>query len=208
MSWCFAEMYLELVCFVLILKPALFLIDQAAAIWARESAKKPFWPALVLGILAPDDQKEDWHWALTARNEMRLPEALRTQLTTGKRKAEQALKRQGEGLADPQSFFLVEFLGTHEFIWVRETDIVESFEPDDDPNNKAQAALKKKRPNQSRASSLVGSKKYQAAIEEAGQCIFLADSIRLDMNLHPAHSISICLDRQDGPSRNSSLNYK
>ena len=99
---------------------------------------------------------------------MRLPEALRTQLSAGKRKAEQALKRQGEGLADPQSFFLVEFLGTHEFIWVRETDIVESFDPDDDPNNKAQAA-KKKRANNSRGSSLIGSKKYQAAIEEAGQ---------------------------------------
>ena len=120
-----------------------------------------------MGILAPDDQKEDWHWALTDRNERRLPEALRTQLATGKRKAELALKRQSQGQADPQSFFLVEFLGTHEFIWVRETDIVESFEPDDDPNVKMQLA-KKKRSGGRVSSVIVGSKKYQAAIEEAG----------------------------------------
>jgi len=120
----------------------------------------------VLGILAPDDQREDWHWALTSRNEQRLPEALRTQLTAGKRKAEQALKRQSMGQADPQSFFLVEFLGTHEFIWVRETDIVESFEPEDDPNVKLQNSKKKR--STGRTPSIVGSKKYQAAIEEAG----------------------------------------
>jgi PWWP domain len=152
----------------------------------------------VLGILAPDDQKEDWHWALTERNEMRLPEALRTQLTAGKRKAEQALKRQGEGLSDPQSFFLVEFLGTHEFIWVRETDIVESFEPDDDPNNKAQAA-KKKRSNAGRGSSLVGSKKYQAAIEEAGQYNLKWGSIRRAINLRPADSNLFVWNSRMGP---------
>ena len=45
---------------------------MAAAVWARESSKKPFWPALVLGIIAPDDQKEDWHKFLTERNEARI----------------------------------------------------------------------------------------------------------------------------------------
>lgn len=141
---------------------------MAAAIWARESSKKPFWPALVLGILAPEDQKEGWHRALTERNEQRLPEALRSQLSAGKRKAEQALKRQSQGHADPQSFFLVEFLGTHEFIWVRETDIVESFEPDDDPNLKAPPNKKKRAGARAANAAVVGSKKYQAAIEEAG----------------------------------------
>ena len=139
---------------------------RAAAIWARESSKKPYWPALVLGIKAPDDQKEDWHWALTDRNELRLPPSLRTQLSAGKRKAELAIRRQSQGHADPQSFFLVEFLGTHEFIWVRETDIVESFDPEDDPNVKASAS-KKKRSGRASNASVVGSKKYQTAVEEA-----------------------------------------
>lgn len=87
---------------------------MAAAIWARESSKKPFWPALVLGILAPEDQREDWHQALTERNEARLPESLRQQLESGKKKAVAAIKRQSTGKAERMSFFLVEFLGTHE----------------------------------------------------------------------------------------------
>lgn len=117
--------------------------------------------------MAPDDQKEDWHWALTERNEFRLPESLRSQLTAGKRKAELALRRQSQGQADPQSFFLVEFLGTHEFIWVRETDIVESFEPEDDPNLKMAANKKKGRSVRTSSATVAGSKKYQMAVEEA-----------------------------------------
>jgi hypothetical protein len=65
---------------------------MAAAIWARESSKKPYWPALVLGIMAPDCQRETWHSELTARNEARLPEKLLTELQAGKRKAELSLK--------------------------------------------------------------------------------------------------------------------
>lgn len=107
---------------------------MAAAIWARENTKKPFWPALVLGILAPDDQKEDWHSLLTQRNEARLPEKLLAGLQAGKKKALQALQRQNEGKAERMSYFLVEFLGTHEFIWVREADIEENFNPDEDIN--------------------------------------------------------------------------
>ena len=87
---------------------------MAAAIWARESSKKPFWPALVLGIIAPEDQKEDWHKSLTGRNENRLPELLRNQLEAGKKKCDQAIRRQSLGKAERMSFFLVEFLGTHE----------------------------------------------------------------------------------------------
>lgn len=139
---------------------------MAAAVWARESSKKPFWPALVLGIIAPEDQKEDWHKFLTERNEARLPEKLKSQLLTGKRKAEQAVKRQRQGQADPQSFFLVEFLGSHEFIWVREADIVENFNPADDPNKKENGHRSKKISRKSLA-NILGSKTYANAIEEA-----------------------------------------
>ena len=107
---------------------------MAACIWARESSKKPYWPALVLGIMAPEDQREDWHNALTERNEGRLPESLRQQLEPGKRKAVAALKRQSTGKAERMSFFLVEFLGTHEFTWCKESDIIEQFDPEEDPD--------------------------------------------------------------------------
>jgi Bromodomain/PWWP domain len=142
---------------------------MAAGVWARESSKKPFWPALVLGILAPSDQSEEWHKALTERNEARLPEKLKTQLMSGKRKAEQAIKRQAAGIAEPQSYFLVEFLGTHEFIWVREADIVENFNADEDPNKGEtdSSHSKKKRISRSNLNSILASKTYANAIEEA-----------------------------------------
>jgi hypothetical protein len=134
----------------------------AAVIWARESSKKAYWPALCLGMLPPDDQREDWHAAITERNESRLPEKLNAQLMTTKKKCEQAQKRQS------LSYFLVEFLGTHEFIWVRETDIVEKFDPTDDPNKNASHAPKKKRSSRSSSTSIVGSKTYATALEECG----------------------------------------
>jgi len=118
---------------------------MAAAIWARESSKKPFWPSLVLGILAPEDQREDWHQALTERNEARLPESLRQQLESGKKKAVAAIKRQSTGKAERMSFFLVEFLGTHEFTWVRESDIIEQFDPEEDPDTVGNEGSKKKK---------------------------------------------------------------
>lgn len=135
---------------------------MAAAIWARESSKKPFWPALVLGILAPPDRREDWHTALTERNESRLPDKLRSELQAGKRKAELASKRQKSGATDQMSFFLVEFMGTHEFIWVKEADIIESFDPEEDPNVASAAGniTKKKR------SRISDSKTFIAALEE------------------------------------------
>ena len=120
---------------------------MAACIWARESSKKPYWPALVLGIMAPEDQREDWHNALTERNEGRLPESLRQQLEAGKRKAVTALKKQSSGKAERMSFFLVEFLGTHEFTWCKESDIIEQFDPEEDPDTQVGGpqALKKKK---------------------------------------------------------------
>ena len=130
---------------------------MAAAIWARESSKKRYWPALVLGILASEDQKEDWHVSLTERNEARLPERLRQDLQVAKRKAESSLEKQTYQasvsvghVVDVQSYFLVEFMGKHEFTWVREADIIENFDPSNDPNN-APGSGNKKRPSSSSA---------------------------------------------------------
>ena len=109
------------------------------------------------GRLAPDDQKEDWHVALTDRNETRLPEKLREDLKAAKRRAEQGLKKN-----EVMSYFLVEFMGSHEFIWVREGDIIENFDPDDDVNIASAAGniTKKKR------STAFNSKQMSDAIEE------------------------------------------
>lgn len=160
---------------------------MAAGVWARESSKKPFWPALVLGILAPVDQSEEWHKALTERNEARLPEKLKTQLMSGKRKAEQAIKRQAAGLAEPQSFFLVEFLGSHEFIWVREADIVENFSADEDPNKGdiEPGTNKKKRISRSTLNNILGSKTYASAIEEAQWALEEFELQLQDIGLEP-----------------------
>jgi len=79
---------------------------MAAAIWARESSRKPYWPALVLGILAPEDQKEDWHTTLTERNEGRFPEKLRIGLSAGKKKAALALEKSKGKKEEQMSHFL------------------------------------------------------------------------------------------------------
>lgn len=139
---------------------------MAAAIWARESSKKPYWPALVLGIMAPEEQKEGWHTALTQRNERRLPEKLRMELEAGKRKAEHAIRRQDAGTAEQMSFFLVEFMGTHEFIWVKESDIIETFDPDADPNQSVVAGNVTKKKRSSRSNDVFGSKTFMTAIDE------------------------------------------
>jgi hypothetical protein len=140
---------------------------MAAAIWARETTKRPYWPAIVLGILAPEDQKEEWHKFLTERNEVRLPVKLLQGLQAGKKKALQALTRQNWGKAERMSFFLVEFLGTHEFIWVREADIIENFNPEEDPNQMVARNMgKKKGKASSRGQTPANSKILQKAIDE------------------------------------------
>jgi len=139
---------------------------MAAAIWARESSKKPYWPALVLGIMAPEEQKEDWHATLTQRNERRLPEKLRTDLHAGKRKAELAIKRQNAGNAEQNSYFLVEFMGTHEFIWVKESDMIETFDPDVNPNKSVAAGNVTKKKRSSRSTDILGSETFATALEE------------------------------------------
>lgn len=131
----------------------------ATCIWARESGKKPFWPALCLGILPPADQREPWHDAVTERNECRLPEKLRMQLQAAKKRCEAAQKRQN------LSYFLVEFLGTHEFIWIKESDIIEEFDPENDPNKNAKTT-KKGRPSRATAASVADNKTYQKALQE------------------------------------------
>lgn len=134
--------------------------NVAASIWARESGNKVYWPALCLGILSPKEQREGWHFAVTERNESRLPEKLRAQLLAAKVKCEQTQKKQN------LSFFLVEFLGIHSFLWVSEKDIIDAFSPDDDPNKAPGPATKKKRSSRSATSSIVGSKTYAKALEE------------------------------------------
>jgi hypothetical protein len=111
--------------------------------------------------MAPEFQKEDWHEALTLLNENRLPEKLREELQLGKRRADQALKKNAN---EPMSYFLVEFMGSHEFIWVRESDIVETFDPEVDPNVASAAGnvTKKRRSGH----SSINPKMMSDAIEE------------------------------------------
>lgn len=85
---------------------------------------------------------------------------------TAKLRCEAAQKKQS------LSYFLVEFLGTHEFIWVRETDIIENFDPKEDPNKDAKSSSKKSRENRKNASAVIGSKAYQLALDE---CVWAFD---------------------------------
>lgn len=96
---------------------------------------------------------------MTDRNEARLPEKLRDDLSAAKRRAEQGLKKQ---VNEIMSYFLVEFMGSHEFIWVRESDIIENFDPEDDVNIASAAGniTKKKR------SAAFNTKQMSDAIEE------------------------------------------
>ncbi len=140
---------------------------MAAAIWARETTKRPYWPALVLGIMAPEDQKEDWHDFLTVRNEERLPEKLQAGLQAGKKKATQAIAKQNSGNAERMSYFLVEFLGTHEFIWVKEADIIENFDPEEDVNQQPGiGSVTKKKKSSLRGQTAANAKMLHKATDE------------------------------------------
>jgi hypothetical protein len=61
----------------------------------------------------------------------------------------------------------VEFLGSHEFIWVREADIVENFNSADDPNKKDVSGHRTKKVSRKSLANILGSKTYANAIEEA-----------------------------------------
>merc|ERR1712238_9910 len=113
------------------------------------------------------DQKEDWHQHLTELNEARLPPKLRQELGSGKRKGEQSIKRQSTGNAELMSFFLVEFLGTHEFIWVKEADIIENFDPDEDVNQQlATGNVTKRKKSSLRGQTAANAKMLQKATDE------------------------------------------
>lgn len=170
--------------------------NLAATIWARESSKKPYWPALCLGILPPAEQREGWHQAVTERNEGRLPEKLRAQLLIAKKRCERAQKRMNNNQS--LSYFLVEFLGTHEFIWVRETDILENFDPNADPNTRATLA-KKSRSSRSTASNVVGSKTYATALQE---CVWASEEY--ETVLQDAFEVS---GADDGEDDDEEMNY-
>ena len=130
--------------------------------------------------MAPDDQKEDWHQSLTDRNEARLPEKLRDDLKAAKRRAELGLKKQS---TDVMSYFLVEFMGSHEFIWVKESDIIESFDPEEDVNIAAAAGNVTKK----RRSTAFNSKQMTNAIEEGRWAL---EEFELQLN-------NTCGDRSD-----------
>lgn len=80
-------------------------------------------------------------------------------LKAAKRRAEAGLSKKN---SDQMSYFLVEFMGSHEFIWVKENAILENFDPNDDPNvaHAAGNITKKKR------STSYNAKQMDSALEE------------------------------------------
>mmetsp|Transcript_18924 Transcript_18924/g.27688 ORF Transcript_18924/g.27688 Transcript_18924/m.27688 type:complete len:216 (-) Transcript_18924:1201-1848(-) len=66
------------------------------------------------------------------------------------------------------SFFLVEFLGKHQFTWVREADIIENFDPEDDPNSSSSTSKssKKKRSLRAMGSTTVNSPLFATSVKE------------------------------------------
>ena len=102
--------------------------DAANTLWAREGPRRPYWPALCLGVLVPPEKQEPWQPLITARNEARLPSDVAAQLATMRKICEVSIRKEGG------SFFLVELLGIHEFRWVASEDVFE-YEEGQDPNN-------------------------------------------------------------------------
>ena len=101
--------------------------DVVTTIWARDGPRKPYWPSICLGVLAPEADREDWHAAITKRNEARLPQGIAEPLSSARENCERAVQKHSD------AYFLVEFLGVHEFGWVSCMNVVE-FDSDDDPN--------------------------------------------------------------------------
>jgi len=174
--------------------------NVAAVIWARESSKKPHWPALCLGILPHPDQLEGWHVAVTDRNEMRLPDRLRVQLNVVKQRCKQMQIRQS------MSYFLVEFMGTHEFLWVPETNIIENFDPEDDPNKKnLNVATVKKSCSSRSITNIVGSQMYATVCESDFACLRSKSTLLFEHSSHFHFPTSTGLGRVSGMQR---CNYR
>jgi hypothetical protein len=146
-----------------------------AVIWARISSTNAFWPALVLGIIAIEEQRESWHIPLTERNEARLPAKIKTGLAKAKRKAERETDQQSTEEADPQSYFLVEFLGGHDFSWVKKCNTHQSFNASKDPNDND--SLRSRKVSRGDIKSATRTKTYRTAINEATKAI---EECRLD----------------------------
>ncbi|GKY95487.1 hypothetical protein MPSEU_000510300 [Mayamaea pseudoterrestris] len=88
--------------------------EVATIMWACDKLNtKPFYPSLCLGLIAGSNMHEDWHAAVTARNERKLPFENMRRLKSVRLKCERAAEK------DPDSCFcLVEYLGTHQFGWL------------------------------------------------------------------------------------------
>ncbi|GKY95486.1 hypothetical protein MPSEU_000510200 [Mayamaea pseudoterrestris] len=101
--------------------------DVVTTIYARDKSSKPYWPSLCLGVIAPVENREDWHATITERNERRLPKAISDSLVRARETAERSVQKSSN------SYFLVEFLGSHEYDWVRSSNVLE-YDADEDPN--------------------------------------------------------------------------
>ena len=115
--------------------------DVANTLWAREGPRRPFWPALCLGVIVPPEETEPWQALLTERNEARLPIDVAAQLSSMRKSCEVSIQKDGG------SFFLVELLGIHQFRWVASDDILE-YEEGQDPNKKASGRCNDRRHQQ------------------------------------------------------------
>lgn len=147
--------------------------DFVTTLWARDGPKKPYWPALCLGVVAPPDLREDWHSMICERNEARLPAAIRSQIVVGRRRAEQAVGKQSG------CYFLVEFLGTHEFAWAKSSN-VKQFDPSDDPYEGIPPSLIQKRQKAYLPLALEEAAKIEAEYELNLKSICMADGLSED----------------------------
>ena len=159
-----------------------------AVIWARISSTNAFWPGLVLGKITVEEQRESWHIPLTERNEARLPTKIKVGLEKAKRKAERETGEQSTEEAYPQSYVLVEFLGGHDFSWVKECNTHQPFKVSDDPNDND--SLRSRKASRSDIRNATRTKIYRTAINEATKAIeeFDQDCERKDNGRGPTQA--------------------
>lgn len=130
----------------------------ADLIWARLNKDKPFFPAMVLGILSANHRKEKWQSILNSINEARLPQTKRKALVEVKEMILETLDA-ASTKRDQKTFFLVETLGSHDFMWVSQSDIDEIFCLPETPNGDNGPRNLRNRPNEMKA--------YELALKEA-----------------------------------------
>ncbi|GMH48003.1 hypothetical protein TrVE_jg9882 [Triparma verrucosa] len=99
------------------------------SIWARQNMKEPYLPATIIGEIRPGAAALDPIKAELCRiNEARFPQDIIETL----RKREATCKKLA--VEKNECFYLVEFLGTHEFGWVRAKDTITPFSSEENPN--------------------------------------------------------------------------